>query len=329
MRVEVKHTLAARNLLISLTGFAYVAVFAFAWLRGFAIDYSSIASPVAVGLGFVIGVGSICTWRGMTTIRAGIECLGYGLLLTVPLVLSTYLAAGIGMPLADPLLARIDGLLGVNWPELIRWIDGVPLLPKLLHWAYRSFSYQLLLLPVILVVYRKCARAYEMVSAYALTCLASSVVSIWTPALGTYVFYTFDFNQLRNIDVTYGFFFLDQFDAVRTDPSFVWRLHDSSGIVTFPSVHAAGAVLCAWAAWDIKLLRYPAAILNIGMAFSTLPEANHYFIDIVAGVVIAIVAIVTVKHLVKRRFTSLVPDGETEERPASPQPSPEPSGSMA
>lgn len=100
-----------------------------------------------------------------------------------------------------------------------------------------------------------------------------------------------DASSLQNIDPTYGYFFLEQFHAVRNDPGFIWRLEDSAGILTFPSAHAAVAALCAWALWPIRILRYPALALNLAMGFSAIPGANHYVVDVIAGVVVALAAI--------------------------------------
>ena len=112
--------------------------------------------------------------------------------------------------------------------------------------------------------------------------------------MGTYSHYGLDGTALRNLDATYGYYFLEQFNAVREDPNFVWNIRNSAGIVTFPSGHAAIAVACAWAAWDLKWARYPALALNVAMAVSAVPSANHYLVDVIAGVLIALISIAAV-----------------------------------
>jgi membrane-associated phospholipid phosphatase len=69
--------------------------------------------------------------------------------------------------------------------------------------------------------------------------------------------------------------------------------------MTFPSVHAALAVLFAWSLWDWKLLgyralpllRYPALVWNILVAISAFIIANHYVIDVIAGIAVGAVSI--------------------------------------
>ncbi len=69
------------------------------------------------------------------------------------------------------------------------------------------------------------------------------------------------------------------------------------GILTFPSVHAAVAMLCAWAMWPIRPLRYPFLLLNILMTVSAVSHAGHYLADIIAGIGIAAATIAIVNKL--------------------------------
>jgi len=52
-------------------------------------------------------------------------------------------------------------------------------------------------------------------------------------------------DHLRNINAHYGFAFIPDFTAVRAASSFSLSFNNASGIVSFPSVHAAAASLCA------------------------------------------------------------------------------------
>jgi membrane-associated phospholipid phosphatase len=189
--------------------------------------------------------------------------------------------------------------------------------------AYSTFAFQLLLWPLFLAIAGYTKRAHVMVASFAIICFLSSFISIWTPALGTFVYYDFDASLLKNLDPFYGYDFLDEFNAVRDDSNFVWSLEASKGILTFPSVHAAVAFLCAWATWPLRLLRYPVLALNVAMACSAVTSANHYAIDVVAGCVVAMVSIVAVarvigldrmRAIVKVRVT---PSESTEEIPAT------------
>jgi membrane-associated phospholipid phosphatase len=70
-----------------------------------------------------------------------------------------------------------------------------------------------------------------------------------------------------------------------------------TGIVTFPSFHAAAAMLYLWALWAISWMRAIAVICNVLLLLSTPIDGGHYFIDVVAGVCLAILSILAVRSL--------------------------------
>jgi membrane-associated phospholipid phosphatase len=69
------------------------------------------------------------------------------------------------------------------------------------------------------------------------------------------------------------------------------------GIVTFPSFHATSAVLFAWALWAVRWLRPFALLVNGAMLAATPLNGGHYFIDVIAGVVIAVLSIVAARRI--------------------------------
>ncbi|WP_113360012.1 phosphatase PAP2 family protein [Rhizobium sp. SYY.PMSO] len=291
----------ARLVLTVGTPLSYCAAWLLAKAGGLQLDLQdTIIAVLFVGF-YTIVLSILATRFKLPTFRAVVECLGCGFLLIVPITLSTYIAMRMDLPVADQQLSQWDSWLGVDWPALMMWVDQHSLLAAAFNQAYRTFSYQLLLWPLILIVAGRSNRAYQMVGAYGLLCFIASAISTLWPAVGTYSFYQFDPNKLHNIDSTYGYFFLQQFHAVRDDPTFVWSLAKSAGILTFPSVHAAVATLCAWAAWEIRLLRYPGLALNVTMALSAVPDANHYVIDVIIGCLVGLAAIAMIVSITKPR----------------------------
>jgi membrane-associated phospholipid phosphatase len=96
---------------------------------------------------------------------------------------------------------------------------------------------------------------------------------------------------------------VDDFDHMRHLPLLregkmrVLEIGQLTGIVTFPSFHAAGAMLYLWALWTIRWMRPIALICNVLLLLSTPIDGGHYFIDVVAGVSLAILAILAVRRL--------------------------------
>ncbi len=281
----------ARQFLIAGTIFSYAALLFTASVAGFPLSFEGWLYEAATFAATVLAASFLSLRFELHKLRPMIECCGCGLLLVVPITLSTYLSAWMGFPLTDGQLSRWDTWLGVDWTAMIGWIDLHPLISGVLNAAYRSFPYQLLLCPALLVLAGHDRRAYQMVCAYALLCFLSSAIAVFFPALGTFAYYQFDTDSLQHINATYGYLFLEEFHAVRNDPNFVWRLPESQGIVTFPSVHAAVAVLCAWALWPVRLLRHLALALNLAMGFSAIPAGSHFVVDIIAGAAVALASI--------------------------------------
>lgn len=293
----------ARGILLGMTLASYPVVFGLAALIGLNIDPKSF---MVVGCYFgamLAFFGGYCHLRRIHMLGYVFETTFCMILVSNAVLISTYIAMRLDMPLADQALVRWDATLGIDWHSLISFVDSRPLLAEALGFSYQTFLIQLLAVPFLLVVSRKALRAYHMVIAYALIGFISSVLAIWFPALGTYAVYGLAQAELVNINAHFGYFFLDQFNAVRTDPNFVLALENSAGILTFPSVHAAVAVLCAWASWAVRLIRIPMLLLNILMGASAVTHANHYVVDVIAGIVVAAASIALVTWLTRRRWS--------------------------
>jgi hypothetical protein len=70
-----------------------------------------------------------------------------------------------------------------------------------------------------------------------------------------------------------------------------WMWEGLVGIVTFPSFHAAAAVLYLWALWCVWWMRPLALLANGAMLLATPIGGGHYFVDVFAGMAVAVLAI--------------------------------------
>ncbi|MGV1836902.1 phosphatase PAP2 family protein [Rhizobium rhizogenes] len=293
----MSETSRARYFLFGLTGCAYVIVPILAWLVGLSIDPKGFAQLIVAAMVFLLVFAPLCHWRGIPSLKCIVECVGIGLLLTSPLVVSTYVAFALKLPLQDQQLLQLDQHLGIEWLRLISFIDTHPLLAQSLTFAYHTFRHQLLFLPVVLSLYGHRARAYQIVGTYGLICFIASIITIWYPALGTYTDFAVSPYDLKNINGMLGVEYVPQIIAVRNDPHFVLQLEHASGIISFPSVHAAVAVLCGWGAWTIRWIRFPMIFLNTLMLLSAITEGGHYVVDLVAGIGVAGFSIALVLYI--------------------------------
>lgn len=285
-----------RRALFAVTAAGLAAMLVLPLLLGFHVDFASFL-PLFVLAALPALALPYAKWRKLDAMRPALEATSLGLLLTLPVLVLTYAAMRLDMPLADPLLARMDAAIGFDWTGFTRLIDRSRLASLILGLGYSSFSFQLLFLPALLCIARLPARAYQLVLAYFILCALSAAIGIFFPCVGAYVTHGMDPAGLDHVSGKFGHFFLASFHAVRGDPGFSLGIDNVAGILTFPSVHAGVAALCAWAAWPSRRLRWPFLVLNLIMAVSAITHGAHYLIDILAGGLVAAVAVPLVHRL--------------------------------
>jgi membrane-associated phospholipid phosphatase len=85
----------------------------------------------------------------------------------------------------------------------------------------------------------------------------------------------------------------------------------AEGVITFPSLHAALAVIMIAALWPIRVLRWIVLVINVTMLVATPIDGAHYLIDVIAGLAIAAVSLLaawaTVRRTGVRRAPAAVP----------------------
>lgn len=287
----------ARPLALAAAVAAVAAMLAVPPLVGLRVDYGSFSAFAQLGALFGLVV-AYAHWRGMATIRAVVETMLLVLLLTVPVLVLSYCAMRLGRPLADETLGGMDAVLGFDAIGIVRWVDARPLVAAPLWWAYVSFSPQILFLPPLLALLGERDRAYRFVAGFVAVCVVSIALSAPFPSVGAFAYRGIGPEGFAGVDPYFGYHFLQSFRAVRTDPGFVLSAGVASGIITFPSIHAGVATLCAWAAWPSRLLRWPLLLLNAAMFASAVTHGAHYVVDTLAG---GVVALLVVTALARRR----------------------------
>jgi membrane-associated phospholipid phosphatase len=71
----------------------------------------------------------------------------------------------------------------------------------------------------------------------------------------------------------------------------------SEGIISFPSLHAALAVILVIALWPIPILGWATLTLNALMLAATPIEGSHYLSDVLAGIAVAIVSFAAARRI--------------------------------
>jgi membrane-associated phospholipid phosphatase len=290
---------ATRKVLFVAAAVVLLAMLALPPLTGFSVDLGSFQA--AFVLAAVLGAFlPYVHWRKLTPMVPALESMALGMALTPAVIALTYVAMRLNLPLADGLLIRADESLGLDWPAFIHWIDSSALAANLLFFAYLIFGPELILLPALLCAVGLPLRAYQVTLGWLLIGVFASAITSMFPSIAAYAGHGMTQDDLGNINIWLGTGFLDSFTAVRSQPDFVLGVTNASGIVSFPSIHAGAAILCIWAAWPSRLLRYPVLVLNALMIVAAIPYGAHYFVDIIAGCTVAAVVIAVMNRIASK-----------------------------
>jgi membrane-associated phospholipid phosphatase len=269
---------------------------------GMKVKAASFLPPLAL-LPSVAILWAWASWRHRPRARAAAELVLAPLLLSLPVLVFTYASMHSSLPLQDSRLEAWDSAIGFRALDFLAWLNGHPAFANLLALSYGSFFPQMIAVPLLLTLTGRIERAYAMALCVLLLGVIGASVCHFFPAVGVYAHHGIRPGAYPHIFQNLGYFHV-QLEAVRGDPTFVLDVAHAQGIVAFPSGHAAIAMLCAWAMWDVKWARWPFLALNACMFVSALPQGAHYLVDLIAGAAMAGVAIL-VATAVPDRLTAI------------------------
>jgi membrane-associated phospholipid phosphatase len=267
---------------------AAAAVFSFrATNLSFAWETLDIVAVSVVGL-----MAVSCFFRRIrpaSSIGFSTECCAQlMLILSIGCALSYPLATA-GFPYRDAVLNAADTWMGLDWRAYLHFFNDRPLLGTLGHLAYSSILLQLLVLIVSLAGPSRLLRLQQYILATALALVITLVVFVFAPASGIFTFLNIQPDEFANLSPIMTTNQILRLDALRNgQQSYV---NGMEGLITFPSFHTVWAVLFMWVFYPVKQLRYGAIFLNLFIIASTPILGAHYFIDLVGGGVVAVIAI--------------------------------------
>ena len=217
---------------------------------------------------------------------------------------------GRDVPFADDWLAAADKMLGLDWLSYYRLLDGNPLLWTTMEAAYTSIVYQMPALIAILCITNQIGRLYVFFAAQILCLMSVIAVAILTPANGPYLHYGAAEASLIHAVAESPVEVFKAIDWLRHGP--YTSSADLPPLITFPSFHACCGILYLWAVWQTRYIRWVGLILNVLLIAATPIIGSHYFVDVIAGISLAIACLFTVKFLAavatSQQLNSLVLD---------------------
>jgi len=236
-------------------------------------------------------------------------------LLSLLAALLTYIAASVNLPLQDAMLDRWDRLFGLDWPAYYRFMTDTPGLLPYAHLAYAAIALPLLGVPIVLGLTAEYVRLQQYTMASLLTLCVVACISALIPAIGTYQQYDLP-TEFATYKATGYLIQLQRLPMVRNGGLQILNISHIGGIVTFPSFHAAAAILALWGWWGAWWMRPWALMMSLAMLVATPLLGGHYFVDIVAGGAVASLAIAFATAI--KAQSSALPGATTTSLPIAP-----------
>jgi membrane-associated phospholipid phosphatase len=208
----------------------------------------------------------------------------------------SYLAASFNFPLTDQWLEVADRALGFDWFALFAWLKTQATASFLLRLVYLSLMPQTLLVVLALAVAGRIAELRIFVLAFIAAAVATIALSAPWPAEGVWLAHGLKADGAIQLPASATSWPI--FHGLRDGSYRLLVATGAEGIITFPSLHSALAVLLAAALWPVPVLRWIAVALNAVMLVSIPVDGGHYFIDIFAGVAIACLSLYAARRLI-------------------------------
>lgn len=228
----------------------------------------------------------------------------------------SYLAASFGLPLRDSLFDAADKALGFDWLGWLGWLDSHPTLFLIFRVVYFSLSIQLAIAVLCLAFTGRLAWLRMFLLAFMCAAVVTIAISILLPSQSTWNHYGFTtVNPSSIVPATQTFW--PVFQGLRDGTYRQLLAAGAEGIITFPSLHAALAVILIAAIWPLPGLRWLLLAVNAVMLCATPIEGTHYFVDILAGVMVAALSFAIANAALRRIMTASTPHGVTPAYPIS------------
>ena len=123
--------------------------------------------------------------------------------------------------------------------------------------------------------------------------IITSFLSGLLPALGTFSYYE------TSLDLAVH---LPDLLALREGTMLIFPVAVLKGIITFPSFHAASAILLTYPYRHCKSLFGIVCVINGMMLLSIPSQGCHYLVDVIAGVLVAVLSIFIFRKMTRFKF---------------------------
>lgn len=206
----------------------------------------------------------------------------------------SYLMCSLNFPLMDQQLDQLDKLLGFQWLPWYEWSKD----KLILNAAYHCLGYEMLFFVGYCTLFLNKERLVEIFWLLFIVLIITVPVSGIFPGYGPlYLYKLISTYNLADPEIYDSFVHVNLIrDGKSPD-----LMHGFKGIILFPSFHAACAVCYSYCFRNMGVIGYTMLWLNIFMLASTPFFGGHYLVDVIAGILIAFIAIIVLNIFKKLR----------------------------
>jgi membrane-associated phospholipid phosphatase len=213
----------------------------------------------------------------------------------------SYLLARNGGVLWDSTFTQWDQAMGLDWLGFVRAVDRQGWLVTALRLAYASLIPQIIVLVLALGFTGQLEKLRAVMLGAILCGTICVLASPFFPAVSNYVYLGLTAADFRHVDPWAGYIHLADFNELRDGTMNQLDLAKMQGIITFPSYHAGLSAVTLWGFWTsgVRWLKWTGPIVALGTIVATPVDGGHYFVDVLAGIGIAIASILIAKQAVR------------------------------
>ena len=194
----------------------------------------------------------------------------------------SYFCARNAMPLFDGSFRAADRMMGYDWQAWADYETSIPALSLILRLAYASLIPQTLLILAVSPLLKGGQRGFTMIRASFIAATLACAGSYFLPAAMPEAVHTD---------------WYPDWAALRGTEPFSTSLPHINGIITFPSFHAALAIIMLYSVRGLGPVTWAFGVVEALLLVATTTYGHHYLADVVAGVVVAGIAIILARLL--------------------------------
>lgn len=241
-----------------------------------------IVVPVLVAVG-LYSLLLVPKYRRDKRTRIALVSSALFVLFTLVAEIFSYLVVSTNAPLVDRWLTEWDQMLNFDWPAVFLWTKHRPFADAVLAIAYQSIMPQICVVILYLAFLGLHRRLSEFNGVLVVAFLITVIASGFFPAAGPFKYYA----GIVHADISP----LTQFEPLRSGALRIIDLRNAQGLISMPSFHAVLAILLTYAMRKTRLF-LPFLILNTVVIVSTPTRGGHYLVDVFAGAITVVLAMV-------------------------------------